>query len=33
LDRTPSQAPPFLIFFAQNPAFKLYRVSVERIKR
>jgi hypothetical protein len=31
LDRTPSQAPPFLTFFAQNPACKLYRVaSVER---
>jgi hypothetical protein len=30
LDRTPSQAPPFLIFSAQNPACKLYRVSVER---
>jgi len=31
LDRTPSQAPPFLIFSAQNPACKLYRVAaVER---
>jgi hypothetical protein len=30
LDRTPSQAPPFLIFSAQTPACKLYRVSVER---
>jgi hypothetical protein len=30
LDRTPSQAPSFLIFSAQNPAFKLYRVGVER---
>jgi hypothetical protein len=26
LDRTPSHAPPFLIFSAQNDAFKLYRV-------
>jgi hypothetical protein len=25
LDRTPSQAPPFLMFFAQNAACKLYR--------
>jgi hypothetical protein len=30
LDRTPSQAPPFLIFSAQTAAFKLYRVAVER---
>jgi hypothetical protein len=30
LDRTPSQAPPFLIFSAQNPTFKLYRAAVER---
>jgi hypothetical protein len=30
LDRTPSQAPSFLIFSAQNPTCKLYRVSVER---
>jgi hypothetical protein len=30
LDQTPSQAPPFLIFSAQNPACKLYRMSVER---
>src|SRR5215831_1705152 len=30
LDRTPSQAPPFLIFSAQNAACKLYRVTVER---
>jgi hypothetical protein len=30
LDRTPSRAPPFLIFSAQTPACKLYRVSVER---
>jgi hypothetical protein len=30
LDQTPSQAPPFLIFSAQNPACKLYRVTVER---
>ena len=30
LDRTPSQAPRFLIFFAQNAACKLYRVNVER---
>jgi hypothetical protein len=29
LDRTPSQAPPFLIFFAQNPTCRLYRVTVE----
>jgi hypothetical protein len=30
LDRTPSRVPPFLIFFAQNPTCKLYRVAVER---
>ena len=30
LDRTPSQAPRFLIFFAQNAACKLYRVNIER---
>ena len=30
LDRTPSQAPPFLIFSAQTPACKLYRVNIER---
>ena len=30
LDRTPSQAPPFLIFSAQNPTCKLYGVNVER---
>jgi hypothetical protein len=30
LDRTPTQAPRFLIFTAQNAAFKLYRVAVER---
>ncbi len=30
LDRTPSQAPPFLVFFAQTPACKLYGVAVER---
>jgi hypothetical protein len=30
LDRTPSQAPPFLVFSAQNPTCKLYRVAVER---
>jgi hypothetical protein len=30
LDRIPSHAPPFLIFSAQTPACKLYRVSVER---
>jgi hypothetical protein len=29
LDRTPSQAPPFLIFLAQTPACKLYRVNVD----
>jgi len=30
LDRTPSHAPPFLIFSAQTPACKLYRVSIAR---
>ena len=30
LDRTPSKAPPFLIFSAQTPACKLYRASIER---
>ena len=30
LDRTPSQAPPFLILSAQTAACKLYRVNVER---
>ena len=30
LDRTPSQVPPFLIFSAQTPACKLYRVGIER---
>ena len=30
LDRTPTQAPPFLIFSAQNPACKLYRVALEQ---
>jgi len=30
LDRTPSQVPPFLIFFAQNPTCKLYGVGVGR---
>jgi hypothetical protein len=30
LDRTPSQAPRFLVFFAQTPACKLYGVAVER---
>ena len=30
LYQTPSQAPPFLIFSAQNPTCKLYRVAVER---
>jgi hypothetical protein len=30
LDRTPSQAPPFLVFTAQTPACKLYGVAVER---
>jgi len=29
LDRTPSQAPPFLILSAQNVACKLYRVAIE----
>ncbi len=31
LDRTPSQAPPFLIFSAQTAAFKLYRIALERL--
>lgn len=30
LDRTPSQAPPFLIFSAQNPTCKLYGVALGR---
>jgi len=30
LDRTPGQAPRFLIFSAQTAAFKLYRVAEER---
>jgi len=30
LDRTPGQAPRFLIFSAQNAACKLYRVAVEQ---
>jgi hypothetical protein len=30
LDRRPTQAPPFLIFSAQNPTCKVYRVAVER---
>ena len=30
LDRRPSQAPPFLVFSAQNPACKLYGVAIER---
>ena len=30
LDQTPSQAPLFLFFSKQNPACKLYRVTVER---
>jgi hypothetical protein len=30
LNRTPSQAPPFLVFSAQNPACKLYEVALER---
>jgi hypothetical protein len=30
LDRTPSWAPPFLIFSAQTPGCKLYRMSIER---
>ena len=29
LDRTPSQAPQFLVFSAQTPACKLYRMNVE----
>ena len=32
LDRTPSQAPPFLVFSAQTPACKLYRVAVRTIR-
>jgi hypothetical protein len=30
LDPTPGQAPPFLIFLAQNAACKLYRIDTER---
>jgi hypothetical protein len=30
LDRTPGQAPPFLLFSAQNATCKLYRVAIER---
>ncbi len=30
LDRTPGQAPRFLVFSTQNPACKLYRVAVQR---
>jgi len=30
LDRTPSQAPTFLVFSAQNQTCKLYRVTLER---
>ena len=30
LDRTPGQAPPFLVFAAQNATCKLYRVAIER---
>ena len=30
LDRTPSQAPEFLIFSAQTPVCKLYRVNIQR---
>jgi hypothetical protein len=30
LDRTPSHAPPFLVFSAQTPACKLYGVAIER---
>jgi hypothetical protein len=30
LYQTPSQAPPFLMFSAQNPTCKLYRAAVER---
>jgi hypothetical protein len=30
LDRTPGQAPPFLVFSAQNATCKLYRVAIER---
>jgi hypothetical protein len=33
LDRTPSQAPPFLVFSAQTAACKLYRVSLDPLKR
>jgi len=29
LDRTPGQAPPFLVFSAQNATCKLYRVAIE----
>jgi hypothetical protein len=32
LDRTPSQAPPFLQFSAQNPACKLFRVQFPQEK-
>jgi hypothetical protein len=30
LDRTPGQAPPFLVFSAQNATCKLYRVAIEQ---
>jgi hypothetical protein len=30
LDRTPTQAPSFLIFSAQNPTSKLFEVAVGR---
>jgi len=30
LGRTPGQAPPFLLFAAQNATCKLYRVAIER---
>jgi hypothetical protein len=30
LDRTPGQAPPFLVFSAQNATCKLYRAAIER---
>jgi hypothetical protein len=30
LDRTPAQAPEFLVFSAQNGAFKLYRIAAEQ---
>ena len=30
LDRTPGQAPPFLVFSAQNATCKLYRVAIDR---